>query len=97
MSSANGTEGYTNGVASSGTLWSEGMTNQENEYPNQLAYANESQFQMNLQPYELINCANNAAALAAAKYSCAAAASTYGVYPFASDEYQSTAVSQIQL
>jgi hypothetical protein len=42
---------------------------------------------------ELINCANSAAALAAAKYSCAAAASTYYPYPFAAaatvDEYSS--------
>ncbi|RNA40819.1 aryl hydrocarbon receptor [Brachionus plicatilis] len=60
-------------------------------------YPAENQFQVNLPTYELLNCANNAAALAAAKYSCAAAASGYGVYPFANDEYQPAAVSQIQL
>lgn len=46
------------------------------------------------QGYDLI--ANNAAVIAAASYSCAtaAAASTYGAYPFAVDEYK-PAISQI--
>ena len=71
--------------------------NYENSNCDQF-FSNHGQQQLNsgLNPYnDIINCANNAAALAAAKYSCAAAASTYGSYPFAVDEYNSSSVSQI--
>nr|UVG61500.1 aryl hydrocarbon receptor [Brachionus plicatilis] len=97
ISSTNGAEGYSGVVAMNCSIWPEGMPSQDGEYANQIIYQAENQFQVNLPTYELLNCANNAAALAAAKYSCAAAASGYGVYPFANDEYQPAAVSQIQL
>lgn len=90
-----------------GVLWPESMvTNHDNEYNHHMhhlghSYPNSDQhFQVNIQPgavyNDILNCANNAAAIAAAKYSCAAAASTYCPYPFSVDEYQSP-VSQIQL
>lgn len=97
ISSTNGAEVYNGVAAMSGSIWSEGVANQENEYASQIMYQADNQFQVNLPTYELLNCANNAAALAAAKYSCAAAVSGYGAYPFSNDEYQPAAVSQIQL
>jgi hypothetical protein len=61
--------------------------------PAHSAYNNNSD--LNSQCYsELL--ANNAAAMAAAKYSCAAAASTYSSYPFTNEDYNAS-VSQIQV
>lgn len=97
ISSTNGAEVYNGITALNGSAWPEGAVNHENEYANQIMYQAENQFQVNLPTYELLNCANNAAALAAAKYSCAAAVTGYGVYPFVNDDYQPAAVSQIQL